>query len=420
MKIKQLSTGLEFEFATLDQALRTLKNNFDQPILTKVGRKTFSQALVLLKSNGYELLNPPKWAKIEPTKFQAGSPEIPGFKEKGGFGFPDDFPKFEIPAKPQVKILVEHKEEPKLEVNPMNDLAKLLGQMVDVESRTKKVIAEESKTIQAAVRLDLEQFKGTVKELVKEFKPMVTVVEVKTPVETKQMGVQHKNFPTLVSVLSQRVNCLMVGQAGSGKTMGAEKAAEALGLKYYTISVGAQTTKTEFFGYMDATGKYVRTLFREAFEFGGVFLLDEMDAGNANVIVSINQALANGITAFPDGMVPKHPDFILVATANTWGNGTSREYVGRNQLDASTLDRFAMIEWSYDEELEDSLVDNKKWLKEVRRIRQIVADKKIRTVISPRASITGSKLLAAGLPWDQVKEMLVLKSMNESERVLCK
>jgi cobaltochelatase CobS len=138
------------------------------------------------------------------------------------------------------------------------------------------------------------------------------------------------------------------------------------------------------------------------------------------VIVSINQALANGVTAFPDGMVPKHPDFILVATANTWGNGTSREYVGRNQLDASTLDRFAMIEWSYDEALEDALTSNKKWLAEVRRIRAIVAEKKIRTVVSPRASITGSKLLAAGLSWDTVKEMLILKSMNDTERLLCK
>lgn len=427
MKIKNTSTGQEFEFATLDQALRTLPTNKmdGTPILTKVGRKTFSQALVLLKSNGYELLNPPKWAKIEPQ------PEVQKseFMQKGGFGFPDNFP---LPYKTQEDLVREYelknppapKDEPKkpeLAVNPMNDLAKLLGQMVDVESRTKKVIAEESKTIQAAVRLDLEQFKGTVKQLVADSKPMITEVVVKPIAEApKNMGVQHKNFPILVSVLSQRVNCLMVGQAGSGKTMGAEKAAEALGLKYYTISVGAQTTKTEFFGYMDATGKYVRTLFREAFEFGGVFLLDEMDAGNANVLVSINQALANGITAFPDGMVPKHPDFILVATANTWGNGTNRDYVGRNQLDAATLDRFAMIEWSYDEELEESLVENKKWLREVRRIRNIVAEKKIRTVVSPRASITGSKLLAAGLDWNVVKEMLILKSMNESERVLCK
>lgn len=405
MKIKQISTGLEYQFYTLDQALRQLKGTNGMPILTKVGRKTFSQGIQLLRANGYDLINPPAWAKVEK------SPAI-------------EYTPYEQIPQQEVKVIVEHKEEPKEEpkvvTNPMNDLAALLGQMVDVEARTKKVIAEERKVTEAAVKLELEQFKSEVKDIVKDIKPLISVVEVRGPVETKQMGVQHKNFPMLVQVLSQRINCLMVGQAGSGKTMGAEKAAEALGLKYYTISVGAQTTKTEFFGYMDATGKYVRTLFREAFEFGGVFLLDEMDAGNANVIVSINQALANGITAFPDGMVPKHPDFILVATANTWGNGTSREYVGRNQLDASTLDRFAFIEWSYDEDLEEALVENKKWLREVRRVRQIVADKKIRQVISPRASITGSKLLAAGLEWNAVKEMVLLKSMNESERVLCK
>lgn len=435
MKIIETATGKEYVFNTLDQALRNLKDSSGNPLLTKVGRKTFSQGNELLERNGYKIKSAPSYA---PAAFKNGGIPAPTQYEKHEysptFKFPWEDMKWKVSETAQTqplpmpeKIKLEPLPAPKEEFskteqgNPVGELAKLLGQMVDVEQRTKKVVAEEAKTIDAAVKLNLEMFKSEIVEIVKNFRPMTTEVIVKLPEGgAKEMGVQHKNFPILLNVLSQRVNCLMVGQAGSGKTMGAEKAAEALGLKYYTISVGAQTTKTEFFGYMDATGKYVRTLFREAFEFGGVFLLDEMDAGNANVIVSINQALANGVTAFPDGMVAKHPDFILVATANTWGNGTNREYVGRNQLDASTLDRFAMIEWSYDEELEDALTSNKKWLKEVRRIRNIVAEKKIRQVISPRASITGSKLLAAGMDWDTVKEMLILKSMNESERVLCK
>jgi cobaltochelatase CobS len=52
-------------------------------------------------------------------------------------------------------------------------------------------------------------------------------------------------------------------------------------------------------GYMDAHGKLVRTLLREAYEHGGVFLLDEIDAGNPGVLTVLNALLANGQVGFP-------------------------------------------------------------------------------------------------------------------------
>jgi hypothetical protein len=56
--------------------------------------------------------------------------------------------------------------------------------------------------------------------------------------------------------------------------------------------------------------------------------------------------------------IKRHKTFRLVLAANTWGTGATRQYVGRNQLDASTLDRFclATIFVTYDESLESSLV----------------------------------------------------------------
>lgn len=237
--------------------------------------------------------------------------------------------------------------------------------------------------------------------------------EGKKPIHIKG---QHKQFGTLLRILTARLNALLIGPAGSGKTTAAEKVAETLGLKYYSVSVGAQTTTTAFFGYTDAHGKYNRTLFREAYENGGVFLIDEMDAGNANVLVSINQALANSSCAFPDNkMVTKHPDFVIIASANTWGSGASREYVGRNQLDAATKDRFIPLLWDYDFELEEALTSNKIWLAEVRRVRAAVEKHGIRQIISPRASLYGSKLLDTGLEFDEVKKMVLLKDMNETD-----
>src|SRR5690606_24768214 len=124
----------------------------------------------------------------------------------------------------------------------------------------------------------------------------------------------------------------------------------------------------------------------------------------------INDALASESAAFPDGMVKKHDDFLALASANTYGRGANRTYVARQQLDAATLDRFAVITIGYDEALEetackatgadDATVRNV--LRFVRKVRKN-ADKNgiTQTVISPRASIGMCKMLRAGLSWDK-------------------
>ena len=234
----------------------------------------------------------------------------------------------------------------------------------------------------------------------------------------KNVGVQHKEFKTILQCVSAKVNIALVGPAGSGKTTTVSQVAKALDLPFYSKSVSAQTGVHEFFGYQDANGKYVRTLFREAYENGGVFLLDEFDAGNPNVLASMNQATANGSCAFADGMIQKHEDFIVVMAGNTYGNGATQEYVGRNKIDSATLDRFAFIQFDYDLEMEYQLATNKEWCKEVQELRNKANTKKIKTIISPRATFEGEKMLSVGMPKSKVLELIIFKGMNEAERKL--
>jgi MoxR-like ATPase len=207
--------------------------------------------------------------------------------------------------------------------------------------------------------------------------------------------------------------------AGTGKTFAGQQTAEALNLNFYAMSVGVQTSKSDIIGYQDASGRYVRTHFRDAYENGGVFLMDEIDAGNANVLIQINAALSNGMCAFPDGMVIQHEDFVFIASANTFGNGANRQYVGRNQLDAATLDRFTVIEWLIDDELESNLaigLNGKAWYMAVRAARDYVAEKNIRALISPRATLKGSTLLNSGQDIDEVILATMLGSVPEDKR----
>lgn len=158
-------------------------------------------------------------------------------------------------------------------------------------------------------------------------------------------------------------NVMLVGPKGCGKTVLCQQVADVLGLPYGMISLSGGVTESKLFGRVVPnvnTGKqeYHRPLFVELFEEGGLFLLDEVDAGDSNMLLSLNSGFANKILAIDR---PKNPiakmnkDFIAMAAANTWGNGAERMYCGRNQQDGAFSERFHQIAMDYDRELEQQL-----------------------------------------------------------------
>lgn len=224
-------------------------------------------------------------------------------------------------------------------------------------------------------------------------------------------GLHHKKLPEVITMLHAGVNVFMVGAAGSGKTTLAEQAAKALELPFYFN--GALDSEYKLTGFVDAQGRIVSTAFRKAYETGGVYLFDEVDASMPSALLAFNAALANGHSDFPDGCIKKHANFHCVAAANTYGKGADRQYVGRNQLDAATLDRFAFVEVDYDNKLERSVCGNDDWCDFVQQVRRAVFGLKIRHVVSPRASINGARLLAAGLAKDTVIDSVVWKGLDK-------
>lgn len=220
---------------------------------------------------------------------------------------------------------------------------------------------------------------------------------------------------------------LLVGPAGSGKSTLARGVAAALDIPCYSIPLNPMLTESKIFGYMNAAGKYVGTLFRMAFEHGGVFLLDEIDTCHSGVLCMINEALATDAgkqASFPDGMVTRHKNFVPVAAANTFGRGADRVYCGRNQLDAATLDRFCVLEIGYDEALEQHAClstgcetdEVKRVLKFVRDRRKSAERQKMHVVISPRASIKMSAARRVGISFERAAEGRLYKGMSDQDR----
>ena len=106
-----------------------------------------------------------------------------------------------------------------------------------------------------------------------------------------------------------------------------------------------------------------------------MFLCDEMDAGNANVLATLNALLSQPIAAFPDGMIPRHDAFVFIAAGNTTGAGADMKFVGRNQLDGATLDRFVFVFWEIDEDFELFVAgeDQQEWTRYVQKCRRAAA-----------------------------------------------
>jgi len=223
---------------------------------------------------------------------------------------------------------------------------------------------------------------------------------------------RHYLFPDILTAVDQNIPVALIGPAGAGKSTVCKQVADALKLKYYLQN--AVSGAHELTGYMDAQGRYIPTSFRDAFEKGGLILVDEMDSSDPGGLKWMNTALANGYAMFPDhpDVLYKHKDFRVIAAANTYGQGADRMYVGANQLDASTLDRFISFDFQYDTKLELLVAGDIKWTEYVQKVRKACATENIRIVISPRASIYGAKLLKAGWPWEVVENRTIWKGTD--------
>lgn len=256
--------------------------------------------------------------------------------------------------------------------------------------------------------------------------PQAITVTLKTSEtgESQDLGLQHKSFPLLLKICSSRtkagdtLNVWLAGPAGSGKTTAAQSVAKALGLSFYFT--GALSEPWGLLGFKSATGEYQRTQFREAYEHGGVFLYDEIDGSAPEALLCFNAALANGHCAFPDMVVTKHKDCVVIAAANTHGLGARGEYVGRMKQDGAFLDRFVYLDWQIDEALEIETSGNTSWTLRVIKVRKLLAEKGIKVLVTPRASIYGASLIESGIEVNTVAELTIRKGMTDDQWNLVK
>ena len=234
-------------------------------------------------------------------------------------------------------------------------------------------------------------------------------------VQVQMEGVQHDKFETVLKFVSNNEPVFLTGPAGSGKNVLCQQVAKALNLKFYFSN--AVTQEYKITGFTDAMGVFHESQFYKAFKYGGVFMLDEIDASIPEVLVILNAAFANRYFDFPApiGYVEAHPDFRVIAAGNTFGLGADYEYVGRNQLDMASLDRFAMVKIDYSEAIENNVAcGDKDLVAFARDFRQASQKAGIKVILSYRCIGRIAKMQQV-LPLNEVLTTCLVKGMEKDD-----
>ena len=304
---------------------------------------------------------------------------------------------------PVVETKVEVEQKP---VDNLTASMNFMGQVV-MELLAKTKLDEIRDTVGASLREDVKKF------IADEYGPIQRKVEFQLPDKKVELqGVVHSKFDTVLKFVQANEPVFLTGPAGSGKNVLCQQVAKALGLDFYFSN--AVTQEYKITGFTDAMGVFHESQFFKAFKNGGLFMLDEMDASIPEVLIILNAAIANRYFDFPApiGYVEAHKDFRVIAAGNTFGNGADYDYVGRNQLDAASLDRFAQVRIDYDERIEASCANgDDDLLRFCRKFRAETKKAGIRTVVSYRA-ISRLAKLSAMMDTDELLESCLIKSLE--------
>jgi hypothetical protein len=272
-----------------------------------------------------------------------------------------------------------------------------------------------------------ERVKEIVHESIKHIQPKILEFKFATGDTKKIEGLTHYQLPLVVIAIGAGVNLALSGSTATSKTTMAVQSAKALDRPYFVQPVNEGTTKADILGYCTATGDYVPSLLHRAMKDGAILIVEEIDSGSPASLLAFNNAVDNRELTFPNGeTVQAHEKFGVVCTMNTKGIGADRKFVGRNRLDAATLDRFCILEVERDLSLEAAIIgvhENQaelklehggrpnatQWLKQVRGKREEFSRSHPDKIVSMRAVRDGWKLLNAGVGLTWTMKMCVIK-----------
>jgi len=278
--------------------------------------------------------------------------------------------------------------------NNLNSKVKLLNIQIKTLQKSITNLKEDSEQSIKMIKVATDEAKKY-KKLSETAKGRIIEVRVKkgAKIVRRMKESFHHTFPKLLSLIQERKHTMLYGPTGSGKThicMSLAKAIDSRKFGFLSCSAGMSESKILGTTGIAKSGEFEYRIsdFIDIFENGGLFLFDEMDRADSNVLMVINAALANGIipvsSRTDQPYATKHSNFVCVCATNTVGSGGDRTYTAANRLDMSTLNRFWKIKIGYDLAVEKVLCPDEELQSYCWAIRHGIEVNRLEQVMSTR------------------------------------
>lgn len=100
-------------------------------------------------------------------------------------------------------------------------------------------------------------------------------------------------------------------------------------------------------------GDVVISMWQLIIRNGGIVLLDEADAADENLILTVNAVMANGLfyNTATGALTHRHPNCSIWMAGNTPGTGASGSYNARNKMDDALIDRVRLSRFKVEMDL---------------------------------------------------------------------
>ena len=190
----------------------------------------------------------------------------------------------------------------------------------------------------------------------------------------KKGEIFHKKIPQIAIDIMEGDWPYLWGPSGTGKSYMVKQIASLLDMDL--TKAGKITEPYSILGYNDPQGRYQITPSFIATLYGHLLFLDEMDNGNPDTQVVLNDIYSEllnklenpsencEVTFGTDVRVDVHPNFRMLAAGNTSGEGENEAFSSRGKMDESIQERMTPIYVDYDNRVEERILkDYPVWYK---------------------------------------------------------
>lgn len=230
-------------------------------------------------------------------------------------------------------------------------------------------------------------------EYVKYILKGVTTSKVKKVVPTTTEYISRKVMGTtdlklLEGLYTDKSPTLIIGETGCGKTHAIREFTKQHGLPYKRLNLNGGTSTEDLLGQFvpngDGTFEWVDGWLTKFAREGGVLVLDEINGCNSEITFALHSITDDErtltLTQRNGELIEAHKDLWIVATMN-------QDYEGTKPLNLALKDRFEVILWDYDDNVEKKLNVPEDVLEIAGQLREMYKKHEISYPISTRSLI---------------------------------